>query len=121
VGTFSLGAQEAKPSPKVGESARPVAKRSADASRRVPPFFGQLGLTDEQRESIYKIRGKHQEKLDALAKQVAEVQDAMMAECEAVLEDGQRQMLEARRKAPRPARKPRESAKVGKDSAKSSS
>ena len=102
-GTFPLGAQEAKPSPKAESAGRPAAKRSSDASRRVPPFFGQLGLTPEQREEIYTIRRKHQDKIDALTKQLADIQAEMLTECESVLDDTQKQMLETRRNATRPA------------------
>ena len=115
-GTFPLGAQEAKPSPKAESAGRPAAKRSSDPSRRVPPFFGQLGLTPEQREEIYTIRRKHQEKIDALTKQLADVQAEMLTECESVLDDTQKQMLETRRNARRPATKARASAAAGKDS-----
>ena len=110
VGTFPLGAQEAKPSPKAESAGRPAAKRSSDTSRRVPPFFGQLGLTPEQREEIYTIRRKHQEKIDALTKQLADIQAEMLTECETVLDDTQKQMLETRRNARRPATKARASA-----------
>ncbi len=116
VGTFPLMAQEAKPSPKAESTGRPAAKRPLDASRRVPPFFAQLGLTPEQREEVYTIRRKHQEKLDALTKQLADVQAEMLTECEKVLDATQKQMLETRRNAKRPASKARESAAAGKDS-----
>ncbi len=43
-GTFPLRAQDAKPSPKAESAGRPAAKRLSDPSRRVPPFFGQVGL-----------------------------------------------------------------------------
>ena len=120
VGTFPLMAQEAKPSPKAESTGRPEAKRSFDASRRVPPFFGQLGLTPEQREEVYAIRRKHQEKLDALTKKIADIQAEMLTECEAVLDSTQKQILETRRNAKRPASKALESASAGKDPAKSS-
>lgn len=127
MGTSPLGAQEAKPSPKADSAGRPAAKRSVDTSRRVPPLFGQLGLTPEQREEIYTIRRKHQEKLDALAKQLADLQAEMLTECETVLDDSQKQMLATRRNTKKPARQVpasaaagRDSVAAGKDSAKSS-
>lgn len=133
VGTLPLDAQEAKPSPKAESAGRPAAKRSNDTSRRVPPFFAQLGLTPEQKEDIYTIRRKHQDKLDALAKQLADVQAEMLTECESVLDDTQKKMLETRRNTKRPAAKARastaareestadkDSVAAGKDSAKSS-
>ncbi len=68
-------------------------------SRRVPRYFGQIGLTPEQRESIYKIQGKHEAKINALEKQIADARAEMLKECESVLTDTQKQLLEQRRKA----------------------
>ena len=42
--------------------------------RRVPPYFGQIGLTPEQREAIYKVRKTHQDKIDVLKKQIADAE-----------------------------------------------
>jgi hypothetical protein len=68
-------------------------------ARRVPQYFGQIGLTPDQRESIYKIQAKHVAKIAALEKQIADARAAMMKECEGVLSDTQKQLLEQRRKA----------------------
>src|SRR5450755_1937071 len=59
-----------------------VAKKKYDPSRRVPDYFGQIGLTIEQRESIYKIRKVHHEKLDVLKKQIVEEDADAMKKCE---------------------------------------
>jgi len=77
----------------------PAARRTVDPARRVPNYFGQIGLTPEQREAIYKIRGKHQAKIDELEQQIDEIQAQMLVECEGVLIDTQKQMLAQRRKA----------------------
>jgi hypothetical protein len=61
IGQFPLAAQE----PASSKSAAPVAKKQ-DRSRRVPSHFGQIGLTAEQRASIYAIQAKRFEKIDAL-------------------------------------------------------
>lgn len=84
-----------KPAAKAGG---PAAKRPADPARRVPDLFGQLGLTPEQRESIYKIRAKHLVQIDELRKQLAEANKKMLEDCETVLNDSQKQLLEQRRK-----------------------
>ena len=60
----------------------------------MPNHFGQVGLTPEQRESIYKIRKAHYEKLEALRAQIAELESKSMSECEAVLTETQRKLLE---------------------------
>ncbi len=100
-----LAAQEAAPGKPVGAENPPAAKRTYDPSRRVPRFFGQVGLSLEQKEEIYKIRGKHRQKLEELHKQVAQIQAQMLTECESVLTDSQKQTLAARRLDSEKARK----------------
>ena len=98
-GIVPIFAQEPKPEtpqPPASTSAA-VSKRTVDPNRRVPDYFGQIGLTPEQKEAIYKIRAKHAEKIDALKKQIAEAQAAMLAECESQLTDSQKKQLEFRR------------------------
>jgi hypothetical protein len=51
MGQLPLAAQEPAPA----KSTAPVAKKQ-DRSRRVPPYYGQIGLTAEQRASIYAIQ-----------------------------------------------------------------
>ena len=92
-GSLPLLAQEPKDDAKPEPSA-PAAAKKADPSRRVPNHFGQVGLTPEQRESIYKIRRANYEKIEALRAQIAEVEAKAMTECEAVLTDTQRKLLE---------------------------
>ena len=107
--TLSLSAQEPKPA---DPAKAPAPAQAYDRARRVPPFFGQVGLTTEQRESIYKIRGVHQPKVDDLRKQVAAAEAAMLAECETVLTDAQKQLLNYRRQAAAEKRKSRNAAKT---------
>lgn len=76
-----------------------------DQSRRVPPFFGQIGLTPEQREKVYEIRAKHQKRLDEAQKQVLQIQSEMMTECETVLNDTQKKLLAFRRDSSAKAKK----------------
>ncbi len=95
-GSIPLFAQEPKADaakPAAEKPAAPAAKKS-DPSRRVPNHFGQVGLTPEQRESIYKIRKAHYEKLEALRSEIADIEAKSMSECEAVLTEAQRKLLE---------------------------
>jgi Spy/CpxP family protein refolding chaperone len=94
-GGLPLAAQDASTT-KVDTKAK-SAKRSYDPARRVPNFFGQLGLSDAQKESIYKIQGKHMPKIDSLEKQLDELRAEMLKECETVLTAPQKQMLTERR------------------------
>src|SRR4051812_5732257 len=80
-------AQEPKRTGPAEGSAPPTTKRPSDSSRRVPDHFGQVSLTAEQRESMYKIRAKYQDKIDTLEKQVQEVRAQVVSECEALLSD----------------------------------
>ncbi len=90
-----IGAQE----PVTPKSAEPVAKKKHDASRRVPDYFGQIGLTAEQRASIYGILNKRQEKIDALEQQIATEKAEMIVQCEGTLTDIQKKLLENLRHA----------------------
>lgn len=125
IGALSLAAQET-PAPKPDAKA-PKAKRTVDASRRVPNLFGEVGLTTDQKESIYKIRAKHQTKIADLEKQLAAARKDELSECETVLNDTQKQLLaqhrkvaaEAKAAAKKKAAAAKEAAK--KDSAKSDS
>ena len=97
LGAFRLAAQGPSKAKADDTSKSTAAKKAVDPSRRVPPFFGQIGLSPEQKEEIYKVRGKHQEKIEALEKQIATIRGEMMAECESKLTDTQKQALESRR------------------------
>ncbi len=85
-GSLPLVAQEAG-NAQAQAKAKRAGKRAFDPTRRVPDYFGQLGLSEAQRESIYKIRAKHQPKIDALEKQLEELRGQMVKECETVLTD----------------------------------
>jgi Spy/CpxP family protein refolding chaperone len=94
---FPLFAQEPAPKP-AGETPKP-AVRKFDPARRVPDYFGQIGLTPDQRETIYKARAPHIARIDELEAQIVEARKAMQQECEAVLTPSQKQLLEERRRA----------------------
>ena len=57
----------------------------------MPRHFGQLGLTVEQKESIYQIQGKHMPKIEALEKQIEDLKTKMILDCEATLSAAQKQ------------------------------
>ena len=67
--------------------------------RRVPDHFGQIGLTSEQRTNIYGIQTRRFEKIDALEKQIAQERSEMLSECEGILTETQKKLLENLRKA----------------------
>lgn len=94
MGSLPLAAQE----PAASKATAPAAKKK-DPSRRVPPYFGQIGLTTEQRANIYGIQAKRMEKIEALEKQIAAEKAEMLASCEGVLNETQQKLLETLRKA----------------------
>jgi hypothetical protein len=95
-GSLPLIAQEPGNAP-AQVRVRTPGKRVFDPTRRVPRYFGQLGLSGAQKESIYKIQAKHQPKIDELQKQLLELRAQTVKECETVLTDSQKKMLEDRR------------------------
>ena len=80
----------------------PTATAKKDASRRVPRHFGKVGLTDDQKEQIYKIQAKHHEKIAELQKQLDHMRAELTTECEAVLTPEQHKLLEKLRKPSAP-------------------
>lgn len=76
-----------------------AAKKKSDPRRRLYPYFGQLGLTDAQKQSIYDIRAKHATRINSLEKQLEDARGQAMAEAERVLNPAQKKLLEERRKA----------------------
>lgn len=103
------GATRAQEPPAATKPAEP-AKKKQDPARRVPPYFGQIGLTTEQRADIYAIQGKRLDKIEELEQQIARERAEMIAQCEGVLTDTQKKLLDnLRRAAAEPATGPRAS------------
>jgi hypothetical protein len=72
----------------------------------IPDYFGQIGLSDKQKEDVRKAAQPFDDKIASLRKQIAELQKqideqeaAKLAECEKLLNDGQKQALKGRREA----------------------
>jgi hypothetical protein len=101
MGQFPLIAQE----PGEPKPAAPAARKKQDRSHRVPDYFGQIGLTAEQKANIYGLQGKRYEKIEALEKQILAERAGMMADCEGVLTETQKKLLDnLRRAAAEPAK-----------------
>lgn len=67
--------------------------KSAEDYRRVPQYFGQVNLTQEQRESIYGIREKYARRQAQLEEELASIRDNVLRESEALLTKEQRDRL----------------------------
>jgi hypothetical protein len=111
MGGLPLAAQE----PAAPKTA-PAATQKQERVRPVPTYFGQIGLTAQQRAGIHEIQSKRRDKIDALEKQIAEEKAAMLADCVGVLTDVQKKLLEnlrtaavAARNTPKPADAPKTS------------
>jgi len=66
---------------------------AATESRRVPQYFAQVDLTEEQREKIYAVRAKYSAKQDQLEAQLEEIRATILRESEAVLTPSQKTAL----------------------------
>ena len=93
LGQLPIAAQD----PASAKSSAPSAQKKS--IRRVPDYFGQIGLTPEQKTSIYAVLNKRHEKIEALEKQIATERAEMLAECEGVLNETQKKLLDNLRKA----------------------
>ncbi len=60
----------------------------------LPPNWGKLGLTEAQRQEIYKIQAKYNKEIDALEAKIKELKAARAKEERAVLTPEQKKRLE---------------------------
>ena len=59
----------------------------------LPANWGKLGLTDEQKQKVYKVQGDFGDKIAALQKQVTDLKAQEKAEMVKVLTDAQKTRL----------------------------
>jgi Spy/CpxP family protein refolding chaperone len=95
----------------VGQDRQPATETPSKMRGQLPQGWGKLGLSDEQRQKIYSVQGKYRDKIDALRKQIRDLQDQEKKDMEAVLTDAQKKTLRdnAANKAPadtKPVEKP---------------
>jgi len=78
------------------EPAKPKdAKEPATKSKgNLPTYWGQLGLTDAQKQSVYKLQGKYNEESDKLELQIKEMKAKMSEERGKILTAEQKKRLE---------------------------
>lgn len=87
---------------------RTVSASSAKATapvRRLPTGFGSLKLSDEQKETIFRIREEHAEQMAELEQQLTDLRASMDKEFVAVLTADQKKMLTSQRAAKEAAAK----------------
>ncbi|QDV51475.1 hypothetical protein [Gimesia fumaroli] len=60
---------------------------------RVPPHYGKLNLTQEQKNKIYAIKAGYKTQIDSLKKQLEELNNKQKTDCETVLTPEQKANL----------------------------
>lgn len=70
-----------------------VAQDSGKAKGRLPANYGKIGLTDEQKQSIYDIMAKYKKESDDLDKKVKDLNAKRKGEIDKVLNEDQKKAL----------------------------
>ena len=88
-------------------------KSDKKSANRLPVYFGKIGLTDEQREKIYAVQAKSSEQIDALKKQLQDLEQKRDDEIQAVLTAEQKTKLAELQSEAKQAKKTRREAREG--------
>jgi len=83
-----------------------------DVTHRVPSGYSKLGLSDQQKERLYKIQAEYYPKIQALEKQVAALRDRREKEFESVLTAQQKRLLAEQEQQKKTASEARKAAAV---------
>ncbi len=97
-------AQEPK---KDGESKAKVKRKTS-----LPNYFAQIGLSPKQQDDVRKIVEEYDAKIEALKKQIEDLEAEKMEKCEAALTEGQRTALKERRAAAEADKKAKKASKA---------
>lgn len=82
----ALFAQSTSAEAKTGE------KKGGDG--RVPAYFAQIGLTKEQRSKVLEVQASYTQKIEALRKQIDDLETKRDADVRGVLTDEQKKKLD---------------------------
>jgi Spy/CpxP family protein refolding chaperone len=91
--TLAQAPAKSKDTAKVPATKTSEPAKAAAEFRRVPQYFGQVDLSDEQREKLYSIREKNSKKLDQLEAELVALRATILSDSEAVLTPAQRTIL----------------------------
>ncbi len=80
-------------------SSKSATAKSKTIGGRLPAYFGQVGLKDEQRQEVYEIQASYREKIEALEKELADLRAKMNKDLEGVLTTTQKRKLSSLRRA----------------------
>jgi len=78
--------------------------------RRLPNYYGQIGISDRQRERIYGLQAEYNSEIEELQAQIDTLKAERDAEIESVLTDVQKRRLDVRKEEARLAREARRAA-----------
>lgn len=90
-GTATAQKKESKTVKTSAQETKSTAKKSKG---RVPPHYGKLNLTQEQKNKIYQVQASYKSQIDSLKKQLADLNSKRKAECKSVLTASQKTMLD---------------------------
>lgn len=97
---------------KKAEKASSPSKKKKTFRRRVPNYYGQVGISKKQREKIYEIQKEYFNEITALEEKIEELKEKRNGEMYDVLDDSQKKKLDNLREAAAKKRKSRSSKKV---------
>lgn len=87
--------QEKKQDPKKQDVKKDDPKKDeGKAKGMLPQYWGKLGLSDEQKQTIYKIQNKYDAEITKLQAKIDELKDARLKDSRAVLTADQKKKLE---------------------------
>ncbi len=93
--TLLLGVATVVPSSAVfGQNTASAKKEKGAAEGRVPAYFAQIGLSKEQRAKVIDVQNSYSDKIDALRKQIAELEGKRDTDVRGVLTDEQKKKLD---------------------------
>jgi flagellar motility protein MotE (MotC chaperone) len=64
------------------------------ARGQLPQYWGQLGLTDTQKQDVYKVQAKYNEQIEKLEAKIAELKSSMTSDRSKILTTEQKKRLE---------------------------
>jgi len=67
----------------------------AKVKGKLPQYWGKIGLSDTQKQTIYTIQGKYGTEIDKLKAKIEELETTRDKEMKAVLSDDQKKALQA--------------------------
>ena len=86
-----------------------LAQDTGKAKGRLPANYGKIGLTDEQKQSIYDIMAKYKKESDDLDKKVKDLNTKRKGEIDMVLNEDQKKALKKLTESNKKSEEPKKS------------